>query len=251
MLSPEPIGDLHTHAARRLVRWLVLGVFVAAPLPAQQPPAPAAAAETEWKQFDYTCQGGAKLTVYLHNETVKVLFNHQQYLMRQVIAASGTRYSDGKVVWWSKGEGGFLQQNSPTGNGEMIVKDCQLNQPLGTGQARDQITGTVSYRVRSALPPEAIIQVRLEDVSRTDAPATLVAEDKIVLGPRQVPVPFELKFDPAKIDPRRAYAISASIVVEGQLRFVNERAYRVLTQGHSSHVEMNLKPADANAPTHP
>ena len=133
----------------------------------------------------------------------------------------------------------------------MIVKDCQLNRPLNAARAGDRITGTVSYRVRSALPPDAIIQVQLQDVSRAEAPAMIVAEDQVPLGQRQVPVPFELKFDPAKIDLRHTYAISARIVVEGQPRFVNDRIYRVLSQGNPSYVELNLKPIDAGAPAHP
>jgi uncharacterized lipoprotein YbaY len=246
---------MHSLSVRVLVRALVLGICLAAPLLAQEPAAPAATApdarQAGWKEFDYTCEGGAKLTAYLRDESVKVLFNNHLYLMRQVIAASGTRYSDGQVVWWSKGEGGFLQHDSPSGNGEMIVKDCQLNRPLSAGESRDRITGNVSYRVRSALPPDAIIQVQLQDVSRADAPAILIAEDKIPLGQRQVPVPFELKFNPARIDLRHAYAIRARILVEGQLRFVTDGTYRVLTQGNPWYVEINLKPVEASAPTYP
>jgi len=205
-------------------RWaagLAVGLCVALLLRAQEPAAPTQTAPgaqqaTEWKQFDYTCEGGAKLTVYLHNDTVKILFHDHLYRMRQVIAASGTRYSDGRVVWWSKGNGGFLQHDSPDGNGEMIIKDCQLNQSL---QAREaQITGTVSYLVRSALPPDAVIQVQLEDVSRADAPAIAIAEDRFTWGRHQVPVAFVLKFNPSEIDPHHVYAVNARITVGGQLR---------------------------------
>jgi len=244
---------MYTAFARRLLRGSVVAICLAASLVAQQPasafPAtPSPRQAVEWKEFDYTCEGGAKLTVYLQNQTVKVLFNNHLYQMRQVIAASGTRYSDGQVVWWSKGEGGFLQYDSASGNGEMIVKDCQLNQPFAAG---DRITGTVSYRVRSALPPDAIIEVQLVDLSRADTPATPIAQDQITLGQRQVPVPFELRFNPAKIDSHHSYSISARIVVEGQLRFVNDRTYPVLTEGHPSRVEVNLKPVEASAPTRP
>ena len=203
------------------LRWtagLIVGLCVAPSHGAQQPAArtgSGAQQAIEWKQFDYTCEGGAKLTVYLHNDTVKILFHNHLYRMRQVIAASGTRYSDGRVVWWSKGNGGFLQHDSPDGNGEMIVKDCQLNRPLQAGQA--QITGTVSYLVRSALPPDAIA----------------------------------LKFNPSQIDPHHVYAVNARLTVEGQLRFISDRTYLVLTQGHPSHVEMVLKQVDPSAPTHP
>ena len=231
--------------------WIV-GLCVAGLLRAQEPAVrtgSGAQQAMEWKQFDYTCEGGAKLTAYLHNDTVKILFNNHAYRMQQVVAASGTRYSDGRVVWWSKGNGGFLQHDSPDGNGEMIVKDCQLNRPLPAGQA--QITGTVSYLVRSALPPDAIMQVELQDVSRADAPATTIGEDRIAPGQHSMPIAFALKFNPSEIDPHHVYAVNARITVEGQLRFINDRTYLVLTQGHPSYVEVILKPVDPSAPNRP
>ena len=206
----------------------------------------------EWKQFEYTCEGGAKLKVYLHNETVKVVFRDKVYLMRQTHSGSGTRYSDGNVVWWSKGNGGFLQVDVPDGNGDMIVKGCELDQPLHSAAGLASLSGTVGYVVRMALPPSAIIEVKLQDVSRADTSATVIGEEKITVGERQVPVPFELKFDPATIDPQHAYSVSARILVDGQLRFISDRAYPVLTQGNPVHVELLLKPVSPpSAPAKP
>lgn len=198
-----------------------------------------------WTQFDYTCEGGAKLTVYLHNETARVRYRGAAYLMTQTRSADGNRYSDGKVVWWGKGNGGFLQEDAPDGNGKMIAKDCRLDKPLNSSPATSSITGTVAYLQRIALPPTAIIQVQLLDVSRADAPAKTIAQEKMALGDRQVPLPFELKFDPAKIDAKHAYAVSARIVVDDRLRFVTDKAYPVLTRENPSHVEMILKPVEA------
>src|SRR5262245_33600470 len=58
-----------------------------------------------------------------------------------------------------------------------------------------KITGSVSYVQRVALPPNSTVQLHLEDVSRPDAPAILVAEEKVPTQGRQVPIPFELKYD--------------------------------------------------------
>ena len=49
----------------------------------------------------------------------------------------------------------------------------------GGGAATGQVTGSVTYRERIALPPTAVVQVRLVDVSRADAPAVLIAEQVI------------------------------------------------------------------------
>ena len=83
----------------------------------------------KWKRFDYTCEGGAKIIVYLHNTTAKVRTHDQMYLMRQTPSADGNRYSDGKVLWWGKGDAGFLQEDTPDGDGKILVKGCALDKP--------------------------------------------------------------------------------------------------------------------------
>lgn len=201
-----------------------------------------------WTQFDYTCEGGTKLTVYLHDETAKIRYRGTAYLMTQTRSADGNRYSDGKVVWWSKGNGGFLEEDAPDGSGKAIVKGCQLDQPLSASRATaGSVTGTIAYLQRTALPPNAIILVQLQEVSRADAPARTIAQEKITLGDRQIPVPFELKFEPTKIDAKHSYVVSARIVVDDKLRFLSDKAYPVLTRDNPSHVEIILKPAEADA----
>lgn len=86
----------------------------------------------KWKRFDYTCESGAKITVYLHNTTAKVRTHDQIYMMRQAASADGNRYSDGKVLWWGKGDDGFLQEDTPDGDGKMLVKGCVLDKPANT-----------------------------------------------------------------------------------------------------------------------
>jgi membrane-bound inhibitor of C-type lysozyme len=90
----------------------------------------------QWQRFDYACGGGAKLTVYLHDPTAKVEYKGQQYLMRRTKSADGVRYSDGKVVWWSRSNGGFLQQDTPDWNGKMMVKDCKLAKPSSKAESK-------------------------------------------------------------------------------------------------------------------
>ncbi|HYA62009.1 MAG TPA: YbaY family lipoprotein [Candidatus Sulfotelmatobacter sp.] len=215
--------------------------------PAALAPAPAQAAHNnvrraiEWKRFEYTCEGGAKVTVSQSGTIAKVQYQGHEYLMKQTQSADGNRYSDGKVVWWGKGNGGFLQEDTPNWDGTMIVKDCKLDKPMNAETA--VVTGTVSYLQRIALPPEAAIEMQLLELPQADARevAKVVAEEKITLGNRQVPVAFEVKFDPAKIDAKRAYALMARILVGKEVRFTSDPGYPVLTAGNPSHVEMILK----------
>ena len=83
----------------------------------------------KWKRFDYTCEGGAKVAVYLHDSVAKVRTKEHIYMMRQTRSADGNRYSDGKILWWSKGDTGFLQEDTPEGEGKMLVQGCVLDKP--------------------------------------------------------------------------------------------------------------------------
>lgn len=93
------------------------------------------------------------------------------------------------------------------------------------------LTGTVSYRERIALPPDSAITVRLLDVSRLDAPAVIVAE-QVIKAARGVPAPFELKYEPKRIDPKNTYIVSATIAdAAGRIQWVTDTRYPVLTNG--------------------
>jgi putative lipoprotein len=107
-----------------------------------------------------------------------------------------------------------------------------------------QVRGTLSYRERMALTEAAVVDVALEDVSRADAPAEIVAR-QVIRAPGQVPIAFALRYDPAWIDPRHTYAVRARIMDGGQLRFTTTESLPVLTQGHPSELTIELKRAGA------
>ena len=81
------------------------------------------------------------------------------------------------------------------------------------------ISGVVSYRARVALPPGAVVRVRLEDVALQDAPAVLVAEFEVVTQGEQVPIPFALDADLTSTREHARLALRAAIEVDGELRF--------------------------------
>jgi putative lipoprotein len=120
--------------------------------------------------------------------------------------------------------------------------------PEGGGAATASVSGTVTYLQRIALPPTAVIQVRLVDVSRADAPAVVLGEQVIQAGGSQVPFSFEIPYDPARIDPRFSYAIQARIEDGGRLLFINDQHYAVVTRGAPVQLDMVLKPVGGAAP---
>ena len=113
--------------------------------------------------------------------------------------------------------------------------------PSGGGGSAARVTGTVTYRQRVAMPPSAVVKVQLIDVSRADAPATVLGEQIITAGGKQVPLSFEIPYDPAKIDPRFSYAVSARIEDGGRLLFISDQRYAVITRGAPNHVDMVLR----------
>src|SRR5262245_461093 len=103
------------------------------------------------------------------------------------------------------------------------------------------LRGSVSYRERVALPPDAVVEVWLIDVSPLIVPLALIAEATVPSQGRQVPIPFELRYDPKKIQPDHIYAVKAAIRSAGQSLFETQTPHRVITQGNPSQVERWLQ----------
>jgi putative lipoprotein len=110
------------------------------------------------------------------------------------------------------------------------------------------VSGSVAYRQRIAMPPEALLTVRVEEVSRADAPAVLLAETREPFGERQVPIPFSLQVFSASVDPGFSYVVRASITVNDELRFTTTRSYPVLTRGATNTVDLLLEAVQTTAP---
>lgn len=107
------------------------------------------------------------------------------------------------------------------------------------------ITGRVSWRERTALPPGAALEATLEDVSRADAPPTVIARQRVA-PVASLPCAFEIPYDPAKIQPRARYVVRATVQA-GQARWVTRAIVPVLTHGAGSRVELELKRLSAAA----
>ncbi len=73
------------------------------------------------------------------------------------------------------------------------------------------ISGTVAYRERIALPPDAKVIVSLDDVTHAGKSGSFVAQQTIQPS-TQVPISFNLRYIPAVIDRSHRYVIKASIL---------------------------------------
>jgi putative lipoprotein len=108
---------------------------------------------------------------------------------------------------------------------------------------RANLDGEVFYLQRSALPTNAVLSVSLQDVSRADAAAVVLARES---GPikGQVPLPFHLQYDPRQVEPGHRYAISARIEADGKVLFNNAAQVPVRLDGTDTQpLRVRLNPA--------
>ncbi len=82
-----------------------------------------------------------------------------------------------------------------------------------------EVTGSVTYRDRSALPHDAIVIVRLEDTSVGDMPAKSIAELRFITAGKQVPIDFRLSFENDAIELNHRYVVRGEIRVGTRLLY--------------------------------
>ena len=95
------------------------------------------------------------------------------------------------------------------------------------------VTGTVTYREQVEYPKDGVVViVKVEDVSRADAPAVTIGEQIIENPGNQDSIPFEIKYNSDEIDERFTYAMRVRIEVDGKLWYTNTSRYAVITGGN-------------------
>jgi uncharacterized lipoprotein YbaY len=110
------------------------------------------------------------------------------------------------------------------------------------GTMDNVVSGTVTYRQRSALPTSAVLSVTIIDVSRPDASSTIIAEQRTPTAGKQVPIPFDITYDRTKVQERNRYAVRAEIRDGDRLLFTTDTSIPVITQGNPRNVEITLVP---------
>ncbi len=97
------------------------------------------------------------------------------------------------------------------------------------------VTGIITYREKVELPKEGVVVIiKVEDVSKADAPAVTIGEQIIENLGNQDSIPFEIEYNPNDIDERFTYTMRVRIEVDGKLWYTNTSRYAVITQGNPS-----------------
>lgn len=121
-----------------------------------------------------------------------------------------------------------------------------LSSAAGCSSSEQSVAGVVTYRQRIALPPEAVITVQIRDVSLADAPAQVLGEQVIQAEGKQVPIPYEVKYNPGEIKENHSYSMSVRIEDNaGQLLFISDTHTPVITGGSpTKDVEIVVVPVE-------
>jgi putative lipoprotein len=104
------------------------------------------------------------------------------------------------------------------------------------------LTGEVDFSAASSLPPDAVLEVTLSDVSRQDAPARVIANDTIApVGAS--PANFVLTYEPKDLGDGVDFAVSARIHQGDKLLAISDTRVSVLGRsGNTGPVQVVLTP---------
>ncbi|EPX64122.1 hypothetical protein D187_005256 [Cystobacter fuscus DSM 2262] len=99
-------------------------------------------------------------------------------------------------------------------------------------QAETRVTGSVFYRERIALTPDAVLQVDVVESASPGGTETVVGTQTIQ-SPGQVPIAFSVAVPSDRIRPDATYTLRARITDAGRA-YGTPTPIPVLTQGHPS-----------------
>jgi copper homeostasis protein (lipoprotein) len=100
------------------------------------------------------------------------------------------------------------------------------------------VQGTATYRERIVLPPDAVFEAVLQDVSRADAPAAVLGRARLEPAGRP-PFKFEIPYDDAAVQQGRRYTVRATVTHQGRLLFTTDRIVPVL-DGRNAPLKLQL-----------
>jgi len=114
------------------------------------------------------------------------------------------------------------------------------------------VTGTATFRERMALPPGAVFEATLEDVSKADAAAKVLGQVRVEPAGNP-PIRFEISYDESRIEAHHSYAVRGRILSQDTLLFTTDRLYPVLGRGQGHAVDLMLRrvPAKVGKPRKP
>jgi uncharacterized lipoprotein YbaY len=141
--------------------------------------------------------------------------------------------NDGNLLFINDTSIPVITNDNPTENVEIPIIQVAAEESAPEEVEEASVTGTITYQEQIALPEDAVVNVRLQDISTPGAPTAVLGENSFETGGQQVPIPFDVSYNPADIVEDQTYSISVRIEDSADnLLFVNEAANPVITNGN-------------------
>ncbi|MBL8848922.1 MAG: YbaY family lipoprotein [Planctomycetaceae bacterium] len=146
----------------------------------------------------------------------------------------------------------FEQRADSQGNCMLLVFDNRtrsvVNLPIQLESRLAKVNGTIAYRSRIFLPQNAVAVVELREAQSTGTQGIVLGQQEIT-DIRQVPIPFEVVFDPLDVNTRRNYVVTATITANGRPLYTTVAQYPVLTNGRPQTASIEVERASADPQT--
>ena len=173
-----------------------------------------------------------------------VFMGIMKIVLPQVPAASGALYRADGISLHTKGDDALFDDGKKPlrrcTSGELPTS-ASVAQPPAASANFVEFSGTVAYMARSALPPDAVLIISIQDTARADAKALTLTEQRVELTGQQVPIPFKMTVDRDLLQKNARITVAARIQRGSTLLFINDTAYPALKDGEPQHVDMTLK----------
>ncbi len=194
----------------------------------------------------YTCDNGSRIDISFFAENngrpqARLHFADEAITLPQVPAASGALYRQEGISLHTQGTEALFTDNK--GNSRHCTQGVTpaKPEPAVTSSFID-VGGSVTYLARIALPPDAVLVIEVRDTPRNARPRIL-AEQRIELAGRQVPIDFSTTIDRDLLGKKARVTVTARIESGGKRRFVSDKAYPALKEGKPLPLAITLKPA--------
>lgn len=107
--------------------------------------------------------------------------------------------------------------------------DTSPNQAAESIPNVNVVSGTITYRDKSALPDDALVTVVLADASESNQPAKILSQMIFPAGQNQVPFQFSLPYTQSQIINSKRIIVTGRIELNNQLLYSNSKVDEVLT----------------------
>ena len=105
----------------------------------------------------------------------------------------------------------------------------------GCGRSTKQaaVTGVIAHTHPMTLPVGFVVTVTIEDTTKADAPGKEIAEQVINSQGEELPMPFDVVYDPGKINANHTYSVRVQIQDStGKMLYTNNTSVPVITNGN-------------------